>query len=243
MHEVRGLASGPELRGLISDATPIVPDLASLTEQATPFVAGLGALSGCFNNVILPWANDHVSADAAYPFADGTTVYKQTAYGLSGVAGESRSGDANGQYVRAFTGAGVNSVASTPAIAGAAEQFGTLSAPILGAVPAINSSAKTPYRPDVPCETQDPPNLDAGGLGPSPVQSPLASTRATDLPGALGASARDLSSALDLGAARDEAGSGAPTGAVRRALQSTLLDYMKRDWPHLAKKIRAEGRG
>jgi virulence factor Mce-like protein len=241
MHQVRGLVSQPELRGLISDARPVVPDLAALSAGADRLLTGVGALGGCFNNVVIPWANDKVSADASYPFPANAPVYKQTGYGLSGVAGESRSGDANGQYVRAFVGTGTNAVASQPALAGAAEQFGTLAAPILGSVPAINSSAKTPYRPDVPCETQQPPDLNAGGVGPAPTQTPLSTASAADLPGALGSNVRDLRSALDLGAATGAAGSGAAPRAVRKVLQATLLDYLKRDWPRLAKQIRAEG--
>ena len=37
----------------------------------------------------------------------------------------------------------------------------------LGSEPAKQSSAKTPFRPDVPCETQDPPNLNSE-IGPAP---------------------------------------------------------------------------
>jgi len=37
----------------------------------------------------------------------------------------------------------------------------------LGSEPAMQSSAKTPFRPDVPCETQDPPDL-RSEIGPAP---------------------------------------------------------------------------
>src|SRR4029077_897213 len=37
----------------------------------------------------------------------------------------------------------------------------------LGSQPAKQSSAKTPFRPDVPCETQDPPDLHSE-IGPAP---------------------------------------------------------------------------
>ena len=37
-------------------------------------------------------------------------VYQETAYGLVGIGGESRSGDANGQYIRVGAGGGTNTV-------------------------------------------------------------------------------------------------------------------------------------
>jgi hypothetical protein len=40
---------------------------------------------------------------------------------------------------------------------------------IEGTLPGIRSSARTPYRPGVPCETQERPNL-ASPLGPAPQQ-------------------------------------------------------------------------
>jgi hypothetical protein len=42
---------------------------------------------------------------------------------------------------------------------------------VLGARPAIESSLKSPFRPDVPCERQQPPNLDSGAAGAPPQQS------------------------------------------------------------------------
>jgi hypothetical protein len=61
--------------------------------------------------------------------------------------------------------------------------------PILGARPAIDSSAKTPFRPDVPCETQDPPNLNGGQAGDPPSQ--------TSAPAMQTSSSPELSSAIE----------------------------------------------
>ncbi len=41
---------------------------------------------------------------------------------------------------------------------------------ILGTEPAKQSSLKTPFRPDVPCETQEPPDL-RSEIGPGPASS------------------------------------------------------------------------
>ena len=87
--------------------------------------------------------------------------------GCTGVAGESRSGDANGQEFRVLGGGGANTIApfSTPDVA--APLTGVTPFSFLGSQPAKQSSAKTPFRPDVPCETQDPPDL-RSEIGPAP---------------------------------------------------------------------------
>ena len=41
-------------------------------------------------------------------------TYKETGYGLVGIAGESRSGDANGQYIRVAVGGSNNTVITPP---------------------------------------------------------------------------------------------------------------------------------
>jgi hypothetical protein len=130
-------------------------------------------LASCFNNVVIPWSNTNVpnSDNAPPPLGDGPAdkVYKETGYGLVGISGESRSGDANGQYIRVGAGGGTNTV-KFPAVPGLPETFGTLLAPILGAQPALYQSAKTPFNPTAPCENQDPPNLQST-VGPPPEQT------------------------------------------------------------------------
>ena len=45
-------------------------------------------------------------------------------------------------------------------------------------MPALDSSAKTPFKPDAPCENQDPPNL-AANPGPPPTQMSAPSSMPT----------------------------------------------------------------
>ena len=117
------------------------------------------------------------------------TVAEETGYGLVGIGGESRSGDANGEYIRVEAGGGVNTPAfplgpitgttgkiiengrpasQTVPFAGFAESQ------LLGSQPNLSSghedSAKTPFRPDAPCERQQPPDLQASN-GPAPEQT------------------------------------------------------------------------
>jgi phospholipid/cholesterol/gamma-HCH transport system substrate-binding protein len=165
--QMRQLISKPELRGLVNDLRPTIPDLAALSSASLPFLEQSRALASCFNNVVIPWSNTDIPNHDSDPAA--AKVYQETAYGLTGVAGESRSGDANGQEFRVLGGGGTNTIAPFPSpdIPGGDQLTGVSPFNFLGSEPAKQSSAKTPYRPDVPCETQDPPNLNSQ-LGPAP---------------------------------------------------------------------------
>jgi phospholipid/cholesterol/gamma-HCH transport system substrate-binding protein len=171
--QLRQLISTEELRGLAKDLEPTIPDLAALARASLPFLEETRELSSCFNNVVIPWSNTEIpNTDSDPPAAQ---VFQETAYGLTGVAGESRSGDANGQEFRVLGAGGINTIApfNTPGIP---EALTGLVPGLQGIEPAKQSSAKTPFRTDVPCETQEPPDLDAGGAAPPPETSPASAT-------------------------------------------------------------------
>jgi phospholipid/cholesterol/gamma-HCH transport system substrate-binding protein len=168
LEQLRLLSSPSELRGLANDLVPAVPALASLSERTPDFLEEARALASCFNQVIIPWSLDEVEPTASYPLPVVGPVYKETAYGLTGLNGESRSQDANGQYIRVAAGGGTNTVET---IGQAGEALaGVTALPIQGAMPSQDSSARTEFRPDEPCENQEAPNL--GALdGPGPQNS------------------------------------------------------------------------
>jgi phospholipid/cholesterol/gamma-HCH transport system substrate-binding protein len=99
--------------------------------------------------VILPWSRDTVP-DEHFP-AEGR-VFEEMPKPLPGLAGESRSGDANGQWFRVLAAGGKNLVTLKPGV------FATTPEPLLGANPP-KPQARPPLRADVPCETQEPPDL------------------------------------------------------------------------------------
>jgi phospholipid/cholesterol/gamma-HCH transport system substrate-binding protein len=173
--QLRQLISKEELRGLVNDLRPTIPDLAALSSASLPFLEQARALSSCFNNVVIPWSDTEIPNTDSDPAA--AKVYQETAYGLTGVAGESRSGDANGQEFRVLGGGGSNTIApfTSPDIT-EGPLTGLVPFEFQGSQPAKQSSAKTPFRPDVPCETQDPPDLDAGAPGSAPETSPAPAT-------------------------------------------------------------------
>lgn len=174
--QLRQLVSQPELRGLVNDLRPTVPDLAALSNDSLPFLEESRALASCFNNVVIPWSDTPIPNTDSDPAA--AKVYQETAYGFSGVAGESRSGDANGQEFRVLGGGGTNTIApfSTPDLPG--PLTGVTPFAFQGSQPAKQSSAKTPFRQDVPCETQDPPDLHSD-VGSAPTTTPHSASSAS----------------------------------------------------------------
>ena len=168
--QVRGLVSEDELRGAVADLRPTIPKLASLTESTTTLLGEARALSSCFSETVIPWSHMTVPDPETPP--EGP-IYKESAWGLTGISGESRNFDGNGPWARVLQGTGTSVVTLPPFEGTSDEVFGLTPFPILGARPAITSSARTPYRSDVACETNDPPNLDSGQAAAPPQQSSL----------------------------------------------------------------------
>jgi phospholipid/cholesterol/gamma-HCH transport system substrate-binding protein len=243
IYQLRKLVSKPELRGLTKDLRPTVPQLAKLTDRSVPFMEQARALSSCFNHVVIPWSNETIQSD------DGESgvgkVFQETGYGLAGIAGESRSGDPNSQYIRVAAGGGANTVVQPPAVTGLTDQLvGITPFPILGAEPPKDSSAKTPYKPTVPCETQQPPNLQSGGPGPPPIQmratgspsilqGPLANSPVANLARKYAAIYEDQMQAQNLRAGGNALAGNREMASVTRRLRA----YDRRDLPLYAQAI------
>jgi hypothetical protein len=149
VRQLRSVVSAPELRGLTADLRPTVPSLAALNKATIPLLEQLRAASSCQNEVILPWTQDKI-ADDVFP-AIGP-VYQEQPKALVGLAGESRSFDANGQWFRVQLNGGQF---ATPS---GLDRFLLTDRPILGANPP-RPARRSPLRPDVPCETQQQPDL------------------------------------------------------------------------------------
>jgi phospholipid/cholesterol/gamma-HCH transport system substrate-binding protein len=167
IRQVRKLVSKRELRGLVADLRPTVPRLARLANRTIPFLDEARALSSCANEVVLPWSMDTVEPiDPANQYPNSLDpqgrVFEEAFYGLSGIKSESRSGDANALYARVLGAGGLNTVAIPAVPGGLGEQVGTLPFPLQGVLPTLADSAKPDFHPEVGCETQEPPNLEAG---------------------------------------------------------------------------------
>ena len=195
LRQLRGLVSEDELRGLTHDLRPAIPDLARMTSRTIPLLEEVRPLASCTNEVLVPWSQDVVpDADNETTNGDGSTarLFEELDYGVTGLSGFSRSGDANGPYARVLGMSGPNIVS----IAGT-DRFASSAVPLLGALPTLDSSAKAPFRPDVACETQDPPNLSSGppGAPPDPVRA--ASSQGTSFTPEMEARAAEIGEELE----------------------------------------------
>jgi phospholipid/cholesterol/gamma-HCH transport system substrate-binding protein len=168
VRELRGLVSQAELRGLAADLRPTVPDLAALVERSVPLYRQVRRAASCQNSVIHPWSMDTVP-DEQFP-AQGK-VYEEAPKPLPGLAGESRSGDANGSWFRVLAAGGKNLVTMRPGV------FATTPEPLLGANPP-KPTKRPPLDAGVPCETQEAPDLRTNPSAPPPQREVDTSTPA-----------------------------------------------------------------
>jgi ABC-type transporter Mla subunit MlaD len=167
LRQLRGLFQEDELRGLVRDLRPTVPALARLNRSQIPFLREQRAFSSCQNKVMLPWAYSKVP-DPDFPENTDQEVYKQTTRGFVALAGESRQSDANTPWFRLAATGGPFNLRNTGS--GGDEVFSQAPFPIAGVRPAKplggppergTTTPRPVNRPNVPCETQEPPNLEA----------------------------------------------------------------------------------
>jgi phospholipid/cholesterol/gamma-HCH transport system substrate-binding protein len=154
IRQQRLLMRESELRGLARALRGAVPDLVGLNRSQVDFLAEARALASCSNHVLTPFSRSRIPS--AEPGNTDQEVRRQVLRGLVGLAGESRNHDANTPYFH------IQVVKPTNLDARNGGRLEPLSPP--------NPNVPPPHRPDVPCETQEPPNLDAPdgpGLAPS----------------------------------------------------------------------------
>ena len=109
----------------------------------------------------------------------GLPVYKELLDGFVGLASASQNFDGNGPSVR-YNGGYGEQLISTGRLPSGDRLFGTSAAPLLGSRPRP-PERQPPFRPDVPCASQDVPKLDASAAPPA-VQSRRVTPRAKSGP-------------------------------------------------------------
>ena len=165
VRESRHLVSPSELRGLTFDLRDVVPSLGKLNRTSISLFKQVRPAASCQNEVVLPWSHDTVP-DANSPSKG--QVFQESVKGLPGLGEESRTGDANGQFVRVLAGNGTFTYAFGNDALGL-PRFGITNFPLLGANPP--KADRPPIRYDVPCETQQPPDLRTNPGQPLPTAS------------------------------------------------------------------------
>jgi phospholipid/cholesterol/gamma-HCH transport system substrate-binding protein len=140
--QARRLVQEDELKGLAADLRQAVPSLVRLNKRLIPFLRQTRALSSCTNRVLVPFIEDEIPS--IEEGNSGHAVREQINRSFVGLSGESRNHDANTPLFH------VQGVPPMKLTAGELE-------------PASPPDPTTPpqHRPDVPCETQQPPNLAA----------------------------------------------------------------------------------
>jgi phospholipid/cholesterol/gamma-HCH transport system substrate-binding protein len=153
IRQARLLVRRTELRGLASELRRQVPRLIALNRTSIPVLTEARALSACTNHTLIPFIRSPVPGVQGADGDHGNTnqlVRYQIQRSFPGLAGESRLSDGNNQ------------------------QFHTSAVPLpSGVQPAPPPTVNQPpsRRPDVPCETQEPPNLNAPGAPTSSFSS------------------------------------------------------------------------
>jgi phospholipid/cholesterol/gamma-HCH transport system substrate-binding protein len=144
IRQTRKLFSKRELRGLTRQTRAQIPRLVRLNVQLQPLLRQARELSSCANTVYSPFLESRIPSTE-----DGNTnqeVRRQLNRSFVGLAGESRTNDANTPWFR------IGAV-SPFQLTGPGSVIEPLSPSKPGQAPA--------HRPDKPCETQQPPELAA----------------------------------------------------------------------------------
>ncbi len=142
IRQARLLVGPKELKGTARQLRLQIPNFVTLSKRSVPLLGQARQLSSCTNTVLVPFANTPVP-NPDEPKDTNQKPLRQANRGFVGLSGESRVNDGNTQYFR---------VSAVP--------------PPLNVRPAAPSDGghqPPPRRPDVPCETQEKPNLNAPG--------------------------------------------------------------------------------
>jgi phospholipid/cholesterol/gamma-HCH transport system substrate-binding protein len=140
--QARRLVQEDELKGLAADLRQAVPSLVRLNRSLIPFLEQQRALSSCTNRVLVPFVESPIPS--VEEGNSGHAVREQINRSFVGLAGESRIHDANTPVFH------IQGVAPMKLAVGRVEP-----------APPPDPTVPPPHRPDVPCETQEPPNLAA----------------------------------------------------------------------------------
>jgi phospholipid/cholesterol/gamma-HCH transport system substrate-binding protein len=160
--QARKLLGKPELRGLVADLRPTTDNLARVTDATIQLLPQADLLSKCATNVILPTGDIKIQDGA---LTTNKENYKEFWYTMVGLAGEGANFDGNGPYVRFQPGGGDQTVTTGKEGGSLGDTlFANSPTKPLGTRPAYPGK-RPPYKPDVPCYTQQLPDLNGAPTG------------------------------------------------------------------------------
>jgi virulence factor Mce-like protein len=164
--QARRLMSEPELRGLARRLRATVPFMVRLNKGTRLTLEQNRALASCQNNVLLPFAKAPIP-DPDFEWHTGEPWFEESPRAFVGLSGESRISDANSPMFRVLGGGGPSTIVSTPKTMDG-PVYGQTLVPLDGVRP-VSPTKRPDFRPNVPCETQEVPDLNAAG-GPADEQ-------------------------------------------------------------------------
>jgi phospholipid/cholesterol/gamma-HCH transport system substrate-binding protein len=160
--QLDALLARQELPALLQSARPAVSTLRAIETPLTDLLAKVTPVSTCVRDHATPVLKSKLD-DGAH--STGLPVYKELLDGFVGLASASQNFDGNGPSVR-YNGGYGEQLISTGKLPSGDRLFGTSAAPLLGSRPRPPAK-QPPFRPDVPCTSQDLPKLEASAAPPS----------------------------------------------------------------------------
>lgn len=155
------------LPALTASLRPTLPRLARLERPLGDLLAKVTPVARCVTRNVVPTLEARLDDG---PLSTGRPAYAEFLDGLVGLAGSSQDFDGNGASVRYLAGFG-NQLVSYGRLPDATTLFTFLGVPLIGSRPA-KPDRQPPYRPDVSCASQDPPDLRAA-MRPAPAMTPM----------------------------------------------------------------------
>jgi phospholipid/cholesterol/gamma-HCH transport system substrate-binding protein len=174
LDQVEGILRPAELPALLAQGQPAITSLARLAGPLTDTFELVTPVTECLRLNAVPTLKKPVEDP---PHTTGEPVYRELLHALVGFSSLSQNFDGNGPAVRYHAGFGDESISTQ--IPGLDEPLrGLSSEPILGSRPKFTNQLP-PLRPDVPCVTQQPPDLRAE-TGPAPEQTSVSRAELRD---------------------------------------------------------------
>jgi phospholipid/cholesterol/gamma-HCH transport system substrate-binding protein len=162
IRQARLLVRPAEAGNLVRDLRATVPSLVRLNKGTRLQLQQNRLLSSCQNNVLLPFSKTPIP-DPDFDWHTGEPWYEEAPRALVGLSGESRISDANSPMFRVLGGGGPTTVTTQSGETGE-QLFGSTLFGINQVRP-VRPAERPEFRPDVPCETQEPPNMHAAAGG------------------------------------------------------------------------------
>ena len=164
--QTRALLTPAELQGLVNELQPGVAEFAKFTQAQFQLLPAIDLFNRCQLNVILPTGDARIEDGA---FSTGLRNYQEFFQTTVGLAGESQNFDGNGSYTRFMSGGGgyrgpdpERSSSRTPRC--------SAPPPPRRSEPVPRVAGKPPYKPNVACHKQSPPEPQRGEDRTGPVR-------------------------------------------------------------------------